>query len=333
MLRDGSEGRSRCATVGRMALDPAVQRLFDSQCGLATRDQLTGLRVTQEALRWRLGRTWTSVLGSVVSAGREQLSPRQRLVAAQLEAGPDSVITGVHACLEHGLTCVPGNRRVHVLVPMNQGARRVGWVDIHRTRRPDPASRQSGLLVIASLPRAVLDAARGARSLDEARAVVIEAVQRRRCTLDELWHELHAGPTKGSAFARRALRDAADGAWSVPEATLLAGCARSTVLPAALANPVLTARGTTLVSPDIWFDDVALAVMVHSRQYHERGQDWERTVERDGQLTEHSVTVLAFTPRSIATDLERVVTSIERTYLSLTEWGRPRPAVLRCVRR
>jgi hypothetical protein len=181
--------------------------------------------------------------------------------------------------------------------------------------------------VVASLPRAVLDAARGARSLDEARAVVIEAVQRQRCTLDELWHELQAGPTKGSAFARRALRDAADGAWSVPEATLLARCARSTVLPAALANPVLTASGTRLVSPDIWFDDVALAVMVHSRQYHERGQDWERTVERDGQLTEHGVTVLAFTPRSIATDLDRVVTSIERTYLELTACGRPRPSV------
>jgi hypothetical protein len=165
------------------------------------------------------------------------------------------------------------------------------------------------------------------RSLDEARAVVIEAVQRQRCTLDELWHELQAGPTKGSAFARRALRDAADGAWSVPEATLLRACGVSRVLPPAWANPALTADGISLVSPDIWFDDVALAVMVHSRRYHERGQDWERTVERDGQLTQHGVTVLAFTPRSIATDFDRVVASIERTYLKLTAGGRPRPRV------
>lgn len=310
-----------------MDLDRAVQRLFDEQCGLATREQLYRCGVTEDAVRWRVGRSWTSVLGTVVSGSRERLTARQRLVAAQLEAGPAGVITGVHACLAQGLTCVPGNRRVHILVPMNQGARRIGWVDIRRTRRPDPAPHVDGLLTFASLSRAVLDAARAAVTLDEARAVVIEAVQRGRCSLDDLEQELAAGPRKGSAFARRALTDAADGAWSVPEATLLRGCGRSRVLPPALANPTVFAHGMRLVSPDGWFDDVGLAVMVHSRQHHERGQDWERTVEQDGQLTEHGVTVLAFTPRSIATDLDRVVASIERTYLALRASGRGRPDV------
>jgi hypothetical protein len=309
-------------------LDPAVRRLFDEQCGLATRTQLYRVGVTEDALRWRLGRCWTSALGAVVSDSRERLTARQRLVAAQLEAGSAAVITGVHACLAHGLTCVPGNRRVHVLVPMNQGGRRVGWVDIRRTRRLDPTPHVDGLLTFASLPRAVMDAARAAVTLDEARAVVIEAVQRRRCSLDELEHELSAGPRKGSAFARHALIDAADGAWSVPEATLLRGCSRSRVLPPALANPTIFVGGTRLVSPDGWFDDVALALMVHSRQHHEHGEDWQRTVEQDGQLTEHGVTVLAFTPRSIATDLGRVVASVERTYLALRRSGRPRPDVL-----
>jgi hypothetical protein len=248
---------------GYMDPDPAVQRLFDEQCGLATRPQLYRLGVTEDAVRWRLGRCWTPALGVVVSGSRERLTARQRLVAAQLEAGPEAVITGAHACLALGLTCVPGNRRVHVLVPMNQGARRVGWVDIRRTRRPEPAPHVDGLLTFASLPRAVLDAARAAVTLDEARAVVIEAVQRRRCSLDELEQELAAGPRKGSAFARRALADAADGAWSVPEATLLRACGRSRVLPPALANPTILVHGVRLVSPDGWFDDVALAVMVH----------------------------------------------------------------------
>jgi hypothetical protein len=231
-----------------MDTDLAVERLFSEQHRLATRDQLYGLGVTQEALRWRLGRSWTLVLSRVVARTPERLSSRQRLVAAHTE--------------------------------------------------------------------------------DEASAVVIEAVQRRRCTIAELSHELEAGPRKGSAFARRALTYAADGAWSMPEATLLRGCGRSRVLPPACANPTLTIHGIALVSPDLWFDDVALAVMVHSRTHHERGSDWERTVQRDGELTEHGVTVLAFTPRAIATDLERVVATIERTYVMLSRARRPRPEVL-----
>jgi hypothetical protein len=320
--------RTGCATVAGVDTDLAVERLFSEQHQLATRKQLHGLGVTQEALRWRLGRTWTVVLSRVVARTPERLSPRQRLVAAQLEVGPLGVITGVHACLAHGLANVPGNRRVQILVPMNLRARRVGWVDVQRTRRPDPRATRDGLLTLADLPRAVMDPARAARTKYEASAVVIEAVQRRRCTIDQLSRELEAGPRKGSAFARRALTDAADGAWSVPEAMLLHGCGPSRVLPPPCANPALTIHGIALVSPDLWFDDVALAVMVHSRTHHERGSDWERTVQRDGQLTEHGVMVLAFTPRAIATDLERVVATIERTYVMLSRAPRPRPDVL-----
>jgi hypothetical protein len=268
------------------------------------------------------------VLSRVVARTPERLTARQRLVAAQLEAGPLGVITGVHACLAHGLTSVPGNRRIQVLVPTNLRGRRIGWVDVQRTRRPDPAAVRDGLVTVASPARAVMDAARAAHTVDEARAVVIEAVQRRRCTIDQVTHELGAGPSKGSAFARRALADAEDGAWSVPEARLLRACARSRMLPPPVANPTLTMDGMALVSPDLWFDDVALAVMVHSRQHHERGSDWERTVEQDGQLTEHGVTTLAFTPRAISTDLQHVVAAIERTYATLRRTHRPRPDVL-----
>ncbi|HET8614883.1 MAG TPA: hypothetical protein VFL94_05095 [Actinomycetales bacterium] len=310
-----------------MDVDPAVHRLLHQQSGLATRAQLYELGVTQQALRWRLGRQWAAVLGSVVSSSRERLTAQQRLVAAQLESGPHGVVTGVHACLVHGLTGVPGNRLVQVLVPMNLRSRRVGWVDVQRTRRPDPRAARRGLVTVASLPRAVMDAARAARGLDEARSVVIEAVQRGLCSLDELGEELAAGPRRWSAFARRALVDATDGAWSVPEAHLRRACESSPRLPRVVPNPVLSSGGIRLLSPDLWFDDVALAVMVHSRQYHQRGVDWERTVERDAELTEHGVTVLAFTPRSIATDLDRVVATIERTYLQLAHGGRPRPEV------
>jgi hypothetical protein len=315
-----------------MELTDSAVALLQRQDGLATRTQLYEVGVTPAAIRWRLGRTWTAVHGRVVATTRAPLTPRQRLVAAQLEAGPEGVLTGEHVCLYHGLTAVAGNRPVRVLVPMRLDSRRVGGVVISRTRRPDPFPQIDGVLRLSRLPRAVLDAARAATTLDEARAVILESVQTGRATAQALQHELDAGPRRHSALARRALADARAGAWSVPEARLLHVCASSTVLPHAHPNPVLEASGTRLISPDLWFDDVALAVMVHSRTHHLRDSDWEGTVERDGELTAHGVTVIGFTPRSIGTQPEQVRQRIEQAYTTLLRSGRRRPAVTMIAR-
>lgn len=80
-------------------------------------------------------------------------------------------------------------------------------------------------------------------------------------------------------------------------------CAGSAVLPAVYANPELQAPdGAVLISPDVWVDDIAMALMVHSRAHHARDADWEGTVEQDGALAEHGVIVLAFTAGSITRD-------------------------------
>ncbi|HEX3003270.1 MAG TPA: hypothetical protein VHO27_03595 [Angustibacter sp.] len=308
--------------------DPEIAALFARQHGLATRAQLYELGLTRAALRWRLGRSWRAVAGPVVSSSPQRLSPRQRVVAAQLLAGRYGVVSGDHAVLLHGLAAGRGHRPVQVLVPMNQGSRSVAFVRITRTRRPVERPHHDGLLRLAPLPRAVVDTARWASTLDHARSVVIEAVQTGRADLDDLQHELDAGPRRGSALARRAIADARAGAWSAPEAAMLESLATSAVLPPVVANPVLTVAGRRLLSPDGWIDDVALALMVHSRRHHERGADWEATVEDDGELTAHGVTVLAFTPRSIAVQPERVLHRVERTYLELKRSGRRRPAVV-----
>ncbi|KQX64542.1 hypothetical protein ASD06_10350 [Angustibacter sp. Root456] len=244
-----------------------VAALFARQHGLATRAQLYELGLTRAALRWRLGRGWRAVAGPVVSSSTQRLSPRQRVVAAQLLAGPDGVLSGDHAVLLHGLSAGRGHRPVHVLVPMNRDSRSVAFVQVTRTRRPVERPLRDGLLRVAPLPRAVVDTARWASTLDHARAVVIEAVQTRRADLDDLQHELDAGPRRGSALARQAIADARAGAWSAPEAELLDALGASTLLPPVVANPVLTVAGQQLLSPDLWIDDVALALMVHSRRH------------------------------------------------------------------
>ena len=220
-----------------MNLPDTLTATLERQLGLLTRSQLGAAGVGAETLRWRLGRGWTLVLPQVVSTRPGPLTSSQQLVAAVLEAGLDAMITGHHARSWQGLTSTRVDRPVEVLVPMTQAARRVGFITVRRTRRLDVCALRRPPLIVGSRARSVIDAARSARSDDEARAVVIEAAQRRLVQLSELEHEVEAGAKRDSARARRAVRDVRAGAWSLPEAELLELCAGSAVLPRSTPTP------------------------------------------------------------------------------------------------
>jgi hypothetical protein len=49
---------------------------------------------------------------------------------------------------------------------------------------------------------------------------------------------------------------------------------------------MLTTGDHRLPTPDGWFDDVALAVQVHSRRHHAGELDWEATVAADGAFAD-----------------------------------------------
>ena len=216
--------------------------------------------------------------------------------------------------------------RGHLQVPVNQAARRAGFVVVTRSRRLDTAAMCRGIVRIAPLPRAVADAARAARSERIATAILIEALQRELVRPEELEHELGAGARQGSAILRRALRTARSGAWSVAEVDLLELVGTSRALPAAWPNPVLRAPdGTVLPSPDAWFDDVGLAVQVHSAQHHASPADWDRTVRTDSVFAEYGVGRLAVTPHEIRTQGPQVLARIERAHAARA--GLPRPAI------
>jgi hypothetical protein len=106
------------------------------------------------------------------------------------------------------------------------------------------------------------------------------------------------------------------GVWSVPEGDLVRLLRTSRVLPEVMANPELTDdRGRRLTTPDVWIDDVALAVMVHSRQFHSDELDWEATVESDADLAAARVVVVPVTPASIERQPQRVLERIEGAYV------------------
>jgi hypothetical protein len=309
--------------------DGAWRTLLETQQGLASRAQLRSHGVTADQLRWRLGRSWRLVLPQVVDLRDGSLTPTRRLIASALEAGPSSVISAHHACLWHGLQNAHGHAKVVALVSASQASRTTGFVRVVRTRRPVPAPVVRGVLRLAPPARAVVDAARDTRSAHEAAAIVIEAVQRGLVSTPALVHEVESGARRGSATVRRAVELAGAGAWSAPEAELLELCTSSRGLPHVWPNPQLRLRdGTPLVSPDGWVDDVGLALMVHSKAHHLRDAEWQTTVERDGELQEAGVVVLAFTPTSIARQPRAVLGRIERTYRRLVGAGHRRPDVI-----
>src|SRR6478672_1659837 len=208
------------------------------------------------------------------TAGRERGVDR----SASLAAGPDVAPVATRSGTSGDVTADAGStaptiyafipedadRRVHLLVPATSKPRNVSWVTVRRTRLMDERVIQRGPLRLSCRPRAVIDAA-AVLPESRARTLIIDVVRRRLVRLDDLAHWVEVRQTYGRVRLRRALQEAAAGAWSVPEADLAALVHTSRVLPTVWLNPGLTdENGTRLTTPDVWLDDVGMAVMIHS---------------------------------------------------------------------
>lgn len=309
-----------------MEPSPELVVLLKEQDGLASRKQLLDRGVTPAALRHRLSRTWRTVLPGVVATSKAPLTAHRRVIAAHLFAGPDALVASSTAAAWHGVESARSTL-VTMSVPGGRASRQSGFVVVRRTTRPDPSAWHRPPLLIASRARAVVDAAQAADGERQAAAIVIEAVQRQLVTAESVRHELERAPRHGSRQVRLGLAAAERGAWSVPELELATLVAGSAFLPEAWPNPVLsTLDGSPLPTPDLWFDDVGLAIQLHSRAYHLRELDWDATVAGDTALGEQAVVVLGVTPTMVRMRSREVLTRIERAYCNLQ--SRPRPAVL-----
>ncbi len=258
-----------------MDLPADLLALARNQFGVMSRVQLVQSGVSRAQIRWRLGRAWRLLLPGVVllEPGLPTLS--QRYVAALLYAGPESGLSGPTALRLHGWPSAEPSLRVHVLVPPTHRSRDVAWLTIRRSCFTDERVVERGPVRFSCLPRAVVDAAALAPDESGCRALLIEAVQRRLVRLDDVSHWIDVRRPNGKVRLRRALAEAAAGAWSLPEADLARLLSESSTLPAAWLNPELhESDGGRLTTPDLWFDDVAMAVMVHSRKYHAGLLDW-----------------------------------------------------------
>jgi hypothetical protein len=291
-----------------------LSEIFNDQKGLATRRQLLAAGIDDEGIRQQIhSRRWQRVLPGMYANSTGALSVEQRRIAAVLFTSPQAQVTGISALAWHGLTNLPPDPLIHVLVPHAVRRSSRGFVRVQRTRRLDEHAHSAGKYTVCSVARAACDACRGLAGIRDIRAIIAETIQRGLTTFDALQLELEAAGNSRTALLRRALREVQSGSRSAPEAELQELLA-SAAVPPIRWNPILeTLDGERLPSPDGWIDDCAVALEVDSRQFHFNPEDWQRTMRRHNLLASYGALVLHFTPTELRHRKRSVRNTVERT--------------------
>lgn len=298
-----------------------LNRILHAQHQVVTRAQALECGMAHATVeRWAgPGGRWQKMLPGTYLTVTGKPTPNQYLVAALLYGGPDSVITGPAAIRLHRLR-VPGGNQIDLLVPWTAKRQSTGFVRIYRTRRM-PGFYTVGPIRFARVGRAVTDAARGFTALDDVRAVVAEAVQKRACTIAEIGLELEHGANRGSPHLRTALAEVRAGARSAAEAHFLKRIERSD-LPTPVFNALLVAAdGTAIAEVDAWWAAAGVAAEIDSQEYHFYRSDWLKTNARNSRMLKYGILPHHFAPSRIETDWDSVYDELK----SSIEEGLQRP--------
>jgi hypothetical protein len=301
----------------------AMADLLTRQSGVITRSQTRDCAMSDQALRHRIrpGGPWQVLLPGVYLTTTGSPATPHRLMAAQLYAGGDSVITGPAALALHHIRA-PQTPIVDVLIPHERRRRSLGFVRVHRTARMPSVVLWADEVSYVPLARAVADTARGLRDLGEVRAVVADGVQRQRLHVSQLADELARGPVQGSACFRLALEEVGEGVRSAAEGDLRALIKRER-LPDPMYNPSLYAGGSFIARPDAWWAEAGVAGEVDSREWHLSPRDWERTLARDARMSAHGIVVLRISPRRLRTEPRQVAAEIKSALAAGRSRGAP----------
>ena len=280
--------------------------------------------MTRSAIAYRLrdDGPWRPILPGVYLTVTGTATIEQRETAALLYAGPQSVITGPVAVRRHNLRCA-GLNVLDVLIPADVHRKSIGFVQIQRTTRMPGTMYTSGPLRFTPPVRAVADAARGMTRFSDVQALVCEAVQRGRCTLEELVAELNGGPTAGAHWYRKALAEISEGIRSAAEAQLKYLIERSDLDQPVYNADLYTLDGTFLGRPDAWFARAGVAGEVDSRQYHLGAKDYEETVRRHNRMEAAGIHVLHWLPSTIKAEPRQVIADLRAAITT----GNMRPAL------
>ena len=287
-------------------------QLLEKQSSVVSRGQLLALGMKDTAMQYRvrLGGPWQVLLPGIYLAANGRPGVSQRELAALLYAGPGSIVTGPMALMHHSIRSGSSvDDIIDVLVPARRRRVSTGFARLHRTARMPTRAASVGPVRLTLVPRAVADTVRQLTELRDVRAVVADAVQLRRCTVDQLAEELRTGPVKGSAMFRVVLSEVADGIRSTAEGDLR-DLIRTDCLPMPLFNPSLYDGDIFLGKPDAWWPDAGVAGEVDSRAWHLSPEDWDRTRRRHDRMAASGIIVLHFSPHEIRREPVKVARMI-----------------------
>lgn len=267
---------------------------------------------------------WRKLLPRAILLNRTEPTDEQRIRAALLYALDGSILTGLWALRRYGMRRLPEPREVHVLTADTRTIRSKEFALVERTKRLPPLLRRGGLPV-APVQRAVLDAARRLKSIDQIRAIMAEATQRRWCTAQALLAEIADGPRAGSARLREALAPVLDDVHSVAEADAWELWQRSGLPPCQWNVKIFDADGNYLAKPDAWCEEVAFAWEIDSRDHHSEDDDFANTVARNARYAAAGIVVLQTLPAWLRSEPDEVIAQLRATYE--TAERRPRPDI------
>jgi hypothetical protein len=267
--------------------------------------------MTRSTIEYRLRSDgpWRQILPGVYLTVTGTVTMEQRETAALLYAGPQSVITGPVAIRRHNLRCA-GLNVLDVLIPADVHRKSTGFVQIQRTIRMPGNLYTTGPIRFTSLARAVADAARGMTRFSDVQALVCEAVQRGRCSLEELVAELNDGPSAGTRWYRMALAEVGEGIRSAAEGDLKRLIDRSDLDKPVYNADLYTLDGIFLGRPDAWFGRAGVAGEVDSREYHMSARDYAETTMRHNRMEAAGIHMLHWLPSTIKAKPGRIVADL-----------------------
>lgn len=293
--------------------------------------ELIELGVPKSTIMTRIGPDgpWQRLLPGVIAAHRGIPTRRERLLAAQRYAGESSVVTGIPALVEYGVSAARrAGTRPHMLVPHECRRTSHGFVVIERTRRlPDPVQHKGFRL--ASVARAVIDACRREENLDQVREIVAEVIQDRRCTVADLVAEVRRAARQRTALTRVVLREIEAGIRSVAEAKVRAALIARGVDWLDWNADLLTTDGEFVACPDAYCRRSGVALQVDSMQWHLRPKRYRRTQKVQRGLTSWGVFVLPWSPADAIENPDEVALGL----IQLQSLGKHRPLPPLVVRR
>ncbi|WP_081975675.1 hypothetical protein [Amycolatopsis sp. MJM2582] len=271
------------------------------------------------------GGPWQRLLPGIILLHQAPPTIEERVIGALLHAGPRALVTGVEACRRHGLRPreLPPDKDIHVLIPHEHKVRSAEFVTVERTHRLPEARTHEGV-PLAPLVRATTDACRRLRTVEPIGRLLVEAIQRGRCSPEALAHELNKGSKRGTAIPRRILGEWKD-LYSVAEARAKI-LSRSLLVQPSHWNPeICDSRGGYIGRPDAWWDDIALAWEIDSFDFHFHREDYRRTVMRNTRYAAAGIVVVQTLPSRLLTDPAGVLAELEAARLAAA--ARPRPPV------